>query len=376
MHPHQIDPIYLCTEEQALAWINSREEQFYVYVLVNPLNNLPFYVGKGQGNRCFKHWNLGSDHNEYLNNFMNKLYKKTEDILYAFYGFYKSEKRAYNAEADLINLYGLKRDSKNFLLYNLISGQETNKKSSRWARYMKKIKELPERGYDYSKANYKGYSKPITIICPEHGEFTQTVSVHLKGHGCAKCCGNYKLSQDEFITRAKTLHKNLYDYSLSKYTGWHDEVKIICPKHGEFKQTPAKHITLRRGCAGCKGGVKISRNYVIDQFIKVHGDKYDYSKVEYTNSNTNITVICRKHGEFIISPTHHKNGQGCQKCSDNRRPVAKLSLNKKEIIDTYDSLTLAAEAVNGSKTNIQKSCKDFIEHSIRTPRYGYYWKYL
>ena len=39
-----------------------------------------------------------------------------------------------------------------------------------------------------------------------------------------------------------------------------------------------------------------------EQFIKdarlVHGDKYDYSLVEYVNNSTKLIIICKAHGEF------------------------------------------------------------------------------
>lgn len=57
-----------------------------------------------------------------------------------------------------------------------------------------------------------------------------------------------------------------------------------------------------------------------EEFIKkakqVHGEKYDYSKVEYVNKNTRVCIICPKHGEFWMTPDAHINqAQGCKLCS-------------------------------------------------------------
>ena len=56
-----------------------------------------------------------------------------------------------------------------------------------------------------------------------------------------------------------------------------------------------------------------------EEFIKkareVHGDKYDYSKVEYVNAQTPVVIICPKHGEFLQRPSHHTDGRGCKKCA-------------------------------------------------------------
>ena len=41
--------------------------------------------------------------------------------------------------------------------------------------------------YDYSKVTYAQLKDKVTIICPEHGEFEQSASLHSTGHGCSKC---------------------------------------------------------------------------------------------------------------------------------------------------------------------------------------------
>ena len=56
-----------------------------------------------------------------------------------------------------------------------------------------------------------------------------------------------------------------------------------------------------------------------EEFIQkakaIHGDKYDYSKVDYVNNRTKVTIICPKHGEFLQLPAEHLRGRGCSKCS-------------------------------------------------------------
>ena len=60
---------------------------------------------------------------------------------------------------------------------------------------------------------------------------------------------------------------------------------------------------------------KISTKEFIQKAQAVHGDRYDYSKVEYVNAQTNVCIICRLHGEFWQRPSHHINGRGCPKCA-------------------------------------------------------------
>ena len=62
---------------------------------------------------------------------------------------------------------------------------------------------------------------------------------------------------------------------------------------------------------------KFTQKEVLDRFKKVHGDEYDYSLVEYVNTDTKISIICKKdgHGVFEQTPNMHYHGQGCPKCS-------------------------------------------------------------
>ena len=98
---------------------------------------------------------------------------------------------------------------------------------------------------------------------------------------------------------------------------------IICPEHGEFWQTPNKHISRKQGCPKC-GDIKNGFNKRLgnDKFIerarKVHGDKYDYSKVEYIDYDTKVCIICPIHGEFWQTPQVHLLSKcGCSYCNES-----------------------------------------------------------
>jgi hypothetical protein len=180
--------------------------------------------------------------------------------------------------------------------------------------------------YDYSKVDYKGSNIEVIIICKEHGEFSQQPSVHLSGCGC-NTCGIItrsllkKKTQEEFINEAINEHGDKYDYSKICYTGNNDNVIIICKEHGEFTQTPHSHLS---GC-GCNTCGKISSSIkqrssseeFISKAIIIHGDKYEYLKVDYINNNTKIIIICKEHGEFTQSPCDHLSGCGCNICGRN-----------------------------------------------------------
>lgn len=122
--------------------------------------------------------------------------------------------------------------------------------------------------------------------------------------------GKKRLTREEFIIRAKEIHGDKYDYSNVVYTSMKDKVCIICSEHGEFWQSPLKHIHQKCGCPYCAN----NRSYTTEEFIKrakkIHGDKYDYSKVNYVNRNTKVCIIDKEIGEFWQVPFCHLKGYG------------------------------------------------------------------
>jgi len=126
--------------------------------------------------------------------------------------------------------------------------------------------------------------------------------------------GMRKLTQEEVIKRFKEKHGDRYDYSLVEYNGANVNVKIKCNEHGEFNQMPYNHF-MGKGCSKCIQSKKTTNDFILDSKA-VHGDIYDYSLVEYVNSKTKVKIICRKdnHGIFEQTPNSHLNGKGCFRC--------------------------------------------------------------
>lgn len=180
--------------------------------------------------------------------------------------------------------------------------------------FILRSKEKHHNKYDYSKVVYKNSTTKVCIICPEHGEFWQTPTAHLQGQGCPKCTKTSKLTTEKFIEKAKTKHNNKYDYSKVVYgKNNREKVCIICPEHGEFWQQPSSHLK-GQGCPICANQYSPTTEEWVERAKAVHGNKYNYSKSKYINSITKICVICPEHGEFYVFPNNHLNGNGCPKC--------------------------------------------------------------
>jgi len=189
---------------------------------------------------------------------------------------------------------------------------------SKQEKCLLKFKEVHGDRYDYSKVNYTKNIDKVVIICKEHGEFLQRPKSHKEGQGCPKCGNKLRKRGDYFtnekiIGKFKEVHGDRYDYSKVNYTKNIDKVVIICKEHGEFLQRPKSHKE-GQGCPKCALENKVTQEHIIEKFKKVHGDRYDYSKVKYKSYKDKVTIICPNCGEFEQTVVSHINGNNCKKC--------------------------------------------------------------
>ena len=233
--------------------------------------------------------------------------------------------------------------------------------------FIEKAKKTHGDKYDYSKVEYIDSRTKVCIICPEHGEFWMEPNKHLQGQKCPKCSCNCKLTTNEFIEKSKLIHNDKYDYSKVEYVNNHTKVCIICPEHGEFWQRPHDHLH-GQGCPKCGNKrmadlQKYNKNIFIEKARKSHGDKYDYSKVEYVDSQTKVCIICPEHGEFWQTPNGHLQGQNCPKCSKVYKPTTEEWIKKATEVHKGKYDYSKVEYVN-AKTKVCIIC----------PEHGEFWQ--
>lgn len=190
--------------------------------------------------------------------------------------------------------------------------------------FIKKAKAVHGDRYDYSKSIYIKTNINTVIICSKHGEFKQKPNYHLNGSGCIMCKHDVvktanSSTYEDFMEKSILIHGLLYSYELVEYVNRVEKVKIICKKHGVFKQTPAHHI-IGSGCPKCFSSKisNINRMSLSDFISKSklkHGNKYKYDLVDYKHSNIPVDIICPTHGVFKQIPNSHTRGRGCAKCS-------------------------------------------------------------
>lgn len=217
--------------------------------------------------------------------------------------------------------------------------------------FISRAREVHGDRYDYSKSVYVSATTPITIICPEHGEFQQRPVNHTMGRGCRDCAGNKPLTVAKFIERANAKHHNRYDYSQVAFEGFENKVTIICPEHGSFEQRVMVHLK-GFNCPKCgREQVADKLSHSLERFISdaiaAHGDKYDYSEVEYVNALSNVKIVCPVHGPFFQKPANHVRGVACSKCSD-LIAADKRRLSTEEFVER-------ARQVHGNKYDYSQS---------------------
>lgn len=207
------------------------------------------------------------------------------------------------------------------------------------SEFINKANEIHNGKYDYGLVEYINAHTKIKIICLEHGIFKQTPDSHVSGHGCPICKKislklQKTMSVNSFIQKVLLIHNHKYDYSLVKYESSHKKIKIICPTHGIFEQTPNSHMN-GNGCKQCSNLIlwdnrdKITTELFIEKSLSLFSEcNYDYSLVDYINPTTKVKIICPIHGTFEKTPNIHiSKRQGCPKC--------KKSKGEKEIIKYF-----------------------------------------
>lgn len=186
------------------------------------------------------------------------------------------------------------------------------------------------------------------------------------------------MTREEFIKRAREVHgENTYNYERVVYLSLKDKVEIICSRHGSFLQSPNKHLYRKQGCAKC-GIEKNTKNRSLtrEEFIRrareVHGDRYDYSKVEYVNSQSRVEIICREHGSFYQIPNNHIDKKnGCLKCG---REVTSSKLSSEYTTFVEEALHTHGNRYSYEKINSDNYSNLSAKVEIICHEHGSFWQ--
>lgn len=175
-----------------------------------------------------------------------------------------------------------------------------------------------------------------------------------------------QLTHEQAIIRMKECHNDFYDYSDTLYVDAVSKMSVSCPLHGKFSVTFSNHTHKgkARGCPDCGRLSRYSkRTLTVESFLiaahLVHGDTYDYSQIEYKNTETKVSIVCKAHGGFMQSPEKHKAGRGCPICA------GKGNMNKLRFIESatsrhgllYDYSLIEDEVFKGTGSKVPIICR-------------------
>lgn len=257
--------------------------------------------------------------------------------------------------------------------------KDTLQKERRYSNeeYITRMKELFGDQYDYSKFDYKGQKEKVIIICKKHGELEVYLNNFIR-KGCNKCAfikrgEKRRITLNEYVRNLDSRHPNVSVQFKELHQDLVSEFK--CEEHGFFRKLPRN--ALKSGCPECSIQKKIKsrrtpQNDFIERVKKIHGDRYDLSKIKYVNAKTHVVLICKIHGEFKITPDNLlSNKRGCRSCASKYSnnfvlgsdglPLKQIQIRIKELYgdlvkivdDTYVNLQQEADWICGRHGQIK-----------------------
>lgn len=218
--------------------------------------------------------------------------------------------------------------------------------------FLAKAKVIHGEKYSYDKAIYtKGHAKLI-ITCGEHGDFEMSATNHLSGQNCPSCNKHAPLTTESLISKLVELRGNQYDYSKIEHQHTNIPVTVICPEHGEFLATTHNLLDPRTiiCCHRCnpRGKVRCTKDFIEDASL-IHQNIYDYSKVDYQASIEKVIISCSTHGDFLQRPNDHLSGDGCPLCGKGR--CSKICIEWLDKIASTEKISIQ-HAINGGEKTV------------------------
>ena len=260
--------------------------------------------------------------------------------------------------------------------------RSNNRKKHNTQSIIEKFKNIHGDKYDYSLVSYENWKIPVKIKCLQHNRIFEIKPYYfISGQlGCYLCTIEKKrtslLKYDPvtIINKFKSIHGNKYDYSLVKYIDTKKKIKIICPKHGIFEQTPVSHIT-GRGCKKC-GYELNAQNQAMPNKGKSLGELYpnilniwDWNsnnkspfEVSY-GSKSRVHLICKEGHKHTKSANYITSVNSCVQCNQIKQKSTPELILLYELKYFYKEISATPEIINGQSVDILiKSKKIIIEY--------------
>ena len=325
------------TFENLNQWVNTKCLKCG-YEWKTKLSSLKY---RGYCPSCRKRERLLKLKNEQYKFHYDRCLKLCKERNYIFYDVFKKNKVWYvkfdtNQTDRKGTPYGIvEQNELSFINDTYLKVQASDKVALKNNEFINKVQKIhPE--LDFSNTIYVNNHTSIKAICPKcgHGEFSVIPKEILKPkYKCAKCKKEEKIERRkiEVYNQMKKIHNGAYDYDMSKFKNLYSKIDMFCHKHGSFTQMVKSHLN-GNGCPECGKESRIKKtSKTTEEFIKEAKEKRsdrndDFSKVDYINERTHVTLIChekdkygREHGEYEITPNNYLAGYSCPKCSGRHK---------------------------------------------------------
>lgn len=207
---------------------------------------------------------------------------------------------------------------------------------------LEELNSIFEQGtYDFSELIYKGVDSKSYVTCLKCGtrHYWTVRSLKLgRKCSCQKTIPNKK-TNEQYLEDLESVYGDKLQYHLVLYKGAKELVTVICNTCSQEFSQEASYLLTGNGCPHCNTKEKINKlssntQEFIDKAKKVHGDKFDYSLVNYVRANRNVDIICPKGHIFPQTPNNHLAGKGCRFC----KYELSVSSKEQELVDYIKSL--------------------------------------
>lgn len=196
---------------------------------------------------------------------------------------------------------------------------------------------IHENKYIYPIQIIDGNKSIVKILCNKHGTFEQVAYSHLDGAGCPKCSNRFKKDINSFINSANEIHKNRYSYDKFIYVNCKTKGIIMCPIHGEFTQTPDLHLNAQCGCPRCGSGGTYSEWYFKDENTRnEHGILYLVELSNETECFLKVGITIKNANKRFASPSKN-GGYKCRIILQRDMPIYEAWLIEQKILKEFQN---------------------------------------
>ncbi len=245
-------------------------------------------------------------------------------------------------------------------------------------RFLERAREIHGDKFDYSEVtedHIKGKRSKVPLLCNTCGyRWSPVINDHINsGSGCPSCTGRVKWNLERFLKRAQEIHGDKFDYSAVReedIKGASSTISITCNQCGyHWSPSITCHINSKSGCLDCAGKLRWTLERFIQRSRKVHGDKFDYSKIneeDIKGHKSKITIVCNScHYEWSQLVDGHVQGRGCPNCANQARWTLEKFLKRAGEIhnELYDYSKVTEDHIKNARSKIPITCNQC----------GYHW---